>query len=244
MNTARFTFAATALCAAFLLPVSPLAASETKPGTISVSAAGTANIAPDMAVINLSVVREGKTAREALTANNKAMKAVLDAMKQRGIEERDLQTSNFSIQPRYFYPKPKNNVQQPPKIVGYIVSNALTLRVRDLTALGEIMDEAVTLGVNQGGGISFTNSDPETALTEARKSAMQKAIAKAKTLTEAAGVGLGRILAISENSNQPRPRPIAMARAQAKFAEDAAVPVASGENSYRVTVSVQWEISQ
>lgn len=211
---------------------------------ISVSATGMADVAPDMAIINLTVLRQADTAREALDANTDAMAQVLDAMRGEGIEDRDLQTANFNIQPRIVYPEPTNGVRPPPVITGYDVSNSLTVRVRDLDRLGAILDQSVTLGVNQGGGIMFTNDDPAAALDEARTEAMQIAIAKAQTLTEAAGIGLGRILSIAENSNQPRPVPMARSDMAMVAAEAAPVPIAAGENTYRVTVNVTFELAQ
>lgn len=209
---------------------------------ISVAATGTANLEPDMAVLTLGVVSEAETAREALDANSTAMQKVLDAMKAKGIEERDLQTSNFSIQPKYSYNKLSSGGSDAPKIEGYDVRNALTVRVRDLESLGTIIDESVTLGVNQGGQILFTNDNPDDALADARTDAMHGAIAKARTLTEAAGVELGRILDISEQSHQAQPQPISrMAMAEAV---PSTVPVAAGENSYSVTVNVTFEIMQ
>ena len=172
-----------------------------RPGQISVSAQGRISAAPDMAVMQLSVVREGKTAREALTANNKAMADIVGEMKKEGVESRDLQTAGISIQPRYEYHNNSNGRQKPPKIVGYIVSNALTVRVRDLESIGTLLDRSVTLGVNQGGNIRFMVEDTETLLQEARLKAMKNAIAKAEALTGAAGVKLGRILSISESKS-------------------------------------------
>ena len=237
------------LSAAFMLgmlaaPLSAAHADDHKPGTIAVSATGSATVAPDMAILNLTVQREGETAREALTANNNAMAGVLAAMRDAGIEDRDLQTSNFNIQPRYIYPKPQKNTQPlPPQIVGYLVYNSLTVRVRDLEKLGSILDESVSLGVNSGGNVTFTTDKPGPIIEMARKNAMAQALAKAKTLTESAGVELGRILEISEQNRQ-QPRPRAMARAEASFAKDASVPIASGENSYSITVNVRWELEQ
>ena len=216
------------------------------PATISVSGTGTTSVAPDMAIVSFGVLREGKTAREALTKNNKAMEKVLASMKAQGIEDKDLQTSNFNIQPRYQYFRPdKDGHQKPPKIVGYVVSNNLTVRVRNMENVGEILDLVVSLGVNSGGNIQFTNHDKKAILEKARIAAVKDARSKAKILTETAGAGLGKIISISENSNQPHPRPIAHARA-AKFesAADAAVPIASGENSYNVHVNITWEIAQ
>ncbi len=221
----------------------PALAEEAAQPTISVSATGTAHVAPDMAVLNLAVQREAKTARKALDANNMAMAEVLAAMRKAGIADRDLQTSNFNIQPRYHYPKSSSGGQRPLRIVGYVVHNGLTVRVRKLVELGAILDQSVSLGVNSGGAVTFTTDKPEPIIEQARKSAVERAIAKARTLTAAAGVKLGRILEISESSRRtPQPRP--MARMESAMARDQAVPIASGENSYSVSVNVRWALIQ
>ncbi len=211
---------------------------------ILVTGQGSVDVAPDMAMLALTVTREAETAREALDANSAAMKDVLDAMKAEGIKARDLQTTGFSIQPKYFYPQQQSSsTREPPRIVGYTVRNSLTVRVRDIASLGQILDKSVTLGVNEGGNISFTNDDPSAALTEARVLAMKDALAKAETLTEAGGVKVGILLEISEQSFNPRPMP--MARAERSMAMSAdAVPVATGENTYRVSVNVTFAIDQ
>ena len=211
---------------------------------ILVTGQGSVDVAPDMAVLMLTVTREAETARAALDANSAAMNDVLAAMKAEGIEARDLQTSGFSIQPRYIYPSPRSSAErEPPRIVGYTVRNSLTVRVRDIDAVGEILDTSVTLGVNEGGNIMFTNQDPSAAITQARIKAMKDAVAKAKTLAEAAGVKTGKLLEISEQSYSPRPKP--MARAEMSMARSAdTVPVAAGENTYKVTVNVSYAIDQ
>lgn len=210
---------------------------------IRVSGEGEASVAPDMAILTLSVVRNGETAEKALAANNAAMKEVLGALKASGIADRDLQTSNFSIYPQYRHVEPKGGVMPPPQIVGYEVSNTLTLKVRELAKLGGLIDQSVKLGVNQGGQIAFINDNPDKAMTEARKAAVAKALDKAKTLTEAAGVRLGRIVEINENTARPMPPQPMMRMAMAKEAADA-VPVAGGENTYTVTVNVTFALEQ
>ena len=174
--------------------------SPSQPGLITVTGEGVAKKAPDMAVITLTVLREGETARAALDANNSAMGSVLSAMEADGIAEKDLQTSGFSIQPRYSTPSDNKKKPQAPEIVGYQVSNTLSVRIHDLSKVGDILDQSVSLGVNQGGNILFTNEDPSQAMSEARKGAMADAIAKAKALTDAAGVTLGPISRITEQS--------------------------------------------
>ena len=204
-----------------------------------VSGQGSDAIPPDMAVVSLTVTREAKTARAALDANSAAMKKVIEAMKAHGVAERDLQTANFSITPNY--PRYRNDRDEPPRISGYTVRNGLTVRVRDLASVGIVLDKAVSLGVNEGGNIQFTNADPEEALTRARVRAVEAARRKAQTLADAAGVTLGEVLEINEQSHGGSPVP--MARAEMRLAAADSVPVAGGENTYRVSVNMTFAIA-
>lgn len=227
---------------AFSLSFAASADESNPPPRILVTGEGSVDIAPDMAVLTLTVTRQADTARAALDANSSAMTEVQKAMRSAGIENRDMQTSGFSIQPNYVYPVPKSNSErEPPQIAGYTVRNSLTVRVRDISAVGAILDKSVSLGVNEGGNIAFTNADPSAAITQARTSAVQDAIAKADTLANAAGVRRGRLLEISEQTYNPRPRPmVEMAMGRASDS----VPVAAGENTYKVSVSATYAIDQ
>lgn len=230
-----------ALAAAIALPAAAAHAQPAQnqpPARIIVTGEGEKTVAPDLALLSLSVMREAKTAREALDANNDAMAAVIAAMKAAGIEDRDLQTSGIQITPRYNFNNRPDGSQEA-ELVAYQVTNTLSVRVRDLAKAGDILDKSVSLGVNQGGGINFTNDDPSAVLTEARKLAVEDAIAKAKVLSEAAGVKLGRVLEIADQSFQPRPMPMAKSVA---FDSARAVPIQAGENSYNVQVNVTFEI--
>lgn len=241
-NRLAFALAGTALFGAAALISAPAMAQQNsaQPSPrISVNGEGEVSVAPDMAILNLTVLREGDTARAALTASSDAMKQVLAALKEAGIAERDLQTSGLNIQPRFAQPGKERNVE--PKITGYTVSNGLTVRVRTLTDAGAILDKAVSLGVNQGGGIVFAKDDLKPTLTEARKLAVADAIARAKTLAEAADIKLGKILSIEEQSALPRPMPYGAPMRMA--ASDASVPLAAGENTYRTQVNVVFEIA-
>ncbi|GLR59500.1 SIMPL domain-containing protein [Rhizobium indigoferae] len=235
----------TALLALPLAAAAPAFAQEMKPRepVISVTGDGESSVAPDMAIVNFAVVKQAKTAREALDENNKAMNDVLSALKSGGIAERDLQTSGFSIQPQYNYPQPVDGQQQQPQLIGYQTINSVTVRLRDLAKLGAVIDQSVSLGINQGGDIQFTNDKPDAAIEEARKNAVAEAVKKAKTLSEAAGVKLGRIIEISENVPRAMPQPVYRATMM-KEASDAAVPVQSGENNYNVSVTVTFAIEQ
>ena len=219
--------------------VAPASASSS-PGEIRATGEADARMAPDMATVQLTVTREAATAREALDANSAAMAEVIAAMKTAGVAERDLQTSNFGIQPRYVYPKPRN--EKPPVIAGYRVRNTLSVTVRELDDLGELLDQSVSLGVNEGGSVSFGNSDPSAAIAAARADAVRDAMGRAKTLAGAAGVKLGDIISIAEQTGGYYPRPVMMSRAVA--AEADAVPIAAGVNSYKVTVQLSIAIEQ
>jgi uncharacterized protein YggE len=210
---------------------------------IVVSGEGQSAISPDTALVTLSVVKQAKSAHDALDQNNKAMGAVLATLKDSGIAERDMQTSGFSIQPQYNYQNGTDGQPKTPELVGYQATNSLSVRVRDLSKLGGLIDQAVSLGINQGGDIQFINDKPDSALEAARKDAVANALAKAKTLSEAAGVKLGRVIEISEDSNRPAPQPVFRA-AMMKQATDSVVPVQSGENTYSVNVSVTYAIEQ
>jgi len=235
----RLTFAALALA---MPPMSSVSAheSEKKEPVIVVSGQGDTSVVPDLAIVNLSVAETAKTAREALDINNSAMTAVTKALKDQGIVARDMQTSGLSIHPQYSYPQNEDGTPKLPVLNGYTVTNGLTVRVRDLAKLGAIIDQSVTSGVNQGGDIRFTNDDPEKALEQARTEAVKNAATKAKTLADAAGVKLGRVVEINESAGGADPQP--MIRMQmAKEAADA-VPIAAGENTYVVNVSVTFAI--
>lgn len=215
------------------------AAQSQPPPRIVVLGEGEAVATPDMALLSLSVMREAATAREALDSNNAAMASVISAMRAFGIEERDLQTAGIQINPRYNYSN-KPDGTQTAELVAYQVTNTLSVRIRDLQKTGEVLDRSVSLGVNQGGGISFANDDPSAVIAQAREKAVSDAFAKAKTLSQAAGVTLGRVLEISEQGSAPPPGPI-LAKA-IPFDSAAAVPVQAGENAYRVQVNVIFEL--
>ena len=227
-----------ALAAAIAFPAMAGATDSLPPPRIIVTGEGEATTPPDLALLSLSVMREAKTARAALDANNDAMAAVISAMKAAGIADRDLQTAGIQINPRYNYTN-KADGSQEAELVAYQVTNTLSVRVRDVDKTGDVLDKAVSLGVNQGGGITFTNDDPKATMTDARKKAVADAMAKAKTLAEAAGVSLGRVLEITDQNVGPAPMPMS---AKAFDGARAAVPVQAGENSYNVQVTVTFEL--
>ncbi len=224
----------------------PVTAGQSPAPAINVNGSGHVNLSPDMAVLELTITRNAKTAAEALKQNSRAMNQVVETLQASGIEARDLQTSGFAIQPDYVYSDSSSKRSASKStIVGYTVRNSLTVRVRDIDATGALLDTVVTLGVNDGGNITLTNADPSAAIEQARVLAMKDALSKARTLAEAAGVGLGPIQSIRENSYQPGPQPVRAAyRGMALAAEPAPTPIVAGENRYEVQVSLSIAIDQ
>src|SRR6267378_100667 len=226
----RTALAAAALAAALL--TAPALAQVIPPAAISVTGEATVSVPPDLAEIDGGVTSEAKTAREASDANNAAMGKVLQALKGAGIEAKDVQTSRLSLQPQS-----APNRSGPPAIVGYRASNRVTIRVRDVTKVANVIDTLVAAGANDIGGINFMVSQASKLLDEAREQAMADARRKAEIYAKAAGVTLGTPLSISEEG---APGPTPYRKMVAGMA--ASAPVAQGEEMLRVTVSVSWAI--
>jgi uncharacterized protein YggE len=204
--------------------------------SITVAGTGESHGKPDFAQVQLGVVTEAPTAAEALRKNNEAMSQLIVMIRKRGIEDKDLQTVQFNVAPRYKYDK---NQQEPPKIAGYQVTNEVHVKVRNLLALGAFLDETVSLGANQVRGISFGVAEPAQLMDEARKKAIADAQRRARIYAEAAGVKLGKPFRIDEKAGG-RPGPYPVARMEAAAAS--AVPIAPGEQTFSVTVTVSYVI--
>jgi uncharacterized protein YggE len=217
----------------FACAISP-AFAETQPPAISVSGEATISVPPDLAEINGGVTTEAKNARDASAANNKAMSAVLQALKASGVAEKDIQTSRLSLQPQSAPIKGNNG---PMQIVGYRASNRVTVTVRDVTKVANAIDALVSSGANDISGISFMVSQASKLLDVARAKAIDDAHRKADIYARAAGVTLGAPLSISE---QGMPGPMPYRKMAAAMADSA--PVAPGEETLRVSVSVSYEI--
>ena len=228
----RMALAAVALAGTLL--TAPVLAQVVPPATISVTGEATVSVPPDLAEIDGGVTSEAKTAREASEANNAAMGKVLQALKGAGIEEKDVQTSRLSLQPQS-----APNRTGPPAISGYRASNRVTIRVRDVAKVANAIDTLVGAGANEIGGINFVVSQASKLLDEAREQAVADARRKAEIYAKAAGVTLGAPLSISEESNSA---PVPYRRMAAGMAVSA--PVAQGEETLAVTVSVSWAIKQ
>ncbi len=231
MNAITRTIVAAAAAVGFC--AAPAQAQVVPPATVSVSGEATVSVPPDLAQIDGGVSSDAKTAREAFDANNAAMGKVLLTLKSAGIEEKDIQTSRLSLQPQSAPARSSG----PPVIVGYRASNRVTIRVRDVTKVANVIDTLVGAGANDVGGINFMVSNASKLLDEAREQAIADARRKAEIYAKAAGVTLGTPVSISEESS---PGPIAYRRMAAGM--PASAPVAQGEETLQVRVSVSWAI--
>ncbi len=211
----------------------PAAADEAR--RITVTGEGRVEAKPDLATLTLGVTTEGTTAAEAMAANSMQLGVVLEQLRVAGIEERDLQTSGLSLNPDWQMPEGETEA----RIVRYIATNTLTVRVRALDTLGGLLDRAVSDGANTFNGLSFGLADPEPALAEARKRAVDDAMARARLMTQAAGVTLGPVVSISEGGGFSPPMPMFRMEADAATA---AVPVAAGEISTSASVTMVFAL--
>ncbi len=208
------------------------------PPSVSVTGEGHAYARPDQAQISMGVVSDSKTAAIALKNNSEKMTKLIATLKVKGIAEKDILTSNFSVNPQYRYDNV--NGQQRPSIIGYQVSNDVQVKIRNLPTLGDILDAVVTAGANNVNGISFSLAEPDGVLDQARQKAMSDAKRKAELYAGAAGVKVGRVLYITESSGtvQP-PRPMMMQAARASMES---VPISSGEQESTASITVVYAI--
>lgn len=205
--------------------------------TLSLSATGSVNVAPDIAFLTAGVSTEGASAEAAMKANATAMNGVFGALEKAGIDKKDMQTSSFSVQPRYNY---SSSGKTPPKVSGYTASNQLSVKVSDLDTLGETIDALVAAGGNTFSGLRFSLEDEDAARDQARELAMREAIARAELYAASTGFEVARIVTISE-SGGAAPQPLAMVQTRALTSAEA-TPIASGEVGYSVTVNVTFEL--
>jgi len=205
----------------------------------SITVVGTGKVfaMPDMAQIQVGVVTQSKSAAEALDANNRSMDDLFGTLKDHGIAEKDMQTSQFNVSPVY---RGDNQGRRAPEIVAYEVRNVVEIKVRRVSTLGAILDEVVGQGANQVHGIGFTLADPTETLDRARREAMADARRKAKLYAEAADLALGPARLIQEQQ-QFIPQPMMYGMARGAMAEQA-VPVASGEQEFQATVTVTYSV--
>jgi uncharacterized protein len=217
-----------------VLPASAQDTMPTMPNLITVTGEGEVAIVPDLAIFSCGVTTTGKTAREASEANAKMMGAVMGVLKGANIPDQDMQTSRLSLQPL------RDGKHNEPRITGFQASNQVSVRIRDLTKISDLVDRVVAAGANDISGVQFLVSSQSKLLDQARRTAMADAKRKADTYAKAANVILGPPISIIEEGAE-LPAPLVMMRA-AKA--ETATPISPGEQIKRISVSVSYELQR
>jgi uncharacterized protein YggE len=209
--------------------------------TITVVGQGSVRVQPDIAQVSIGVETSSETAAEAVKENETQMEAILAALKEAGIAEKDIQTMNYSV---YF----ERNPEPMPRAVGtesgqvtpqYRVSNMVNVTIRDLEKVGDVLDAVIEAGANNIWGVSFSLDDPKSAQADARTEAITDAAARAEALAGLSGVKLGPVMAISEvisGGSYPVPQ-VMLERAAA-----GAGPISPGELEIGYQVQVTYFI--
>jgi uncharacterized protein len=187
--------------------------------------------------VRSGVTTSAKNVKDAVESNSKTMAAIITALTESGIAQKDIQTAQFSIQPVYS----SQDQHAESKLTAYRVSNQVIAKIRHIDKLGDVLDRLAAAGATDVWNIDFMVSDPSKALDEAREAAIADARRKAEVFARAAGVGLGRVVSIEEEG--PAVEPLTTrARAMATTRDTVAVPVASGENTLRAVVTVGFDL--
>lgn len=231
-------FAAGLAVALFAQGTGPAAAQAltAPPRQIAVQGEGQASAAPTEAFVSGGVQIQARTAREAMDGNSRTMRQVQEALRQAGIADREVSSSALSLQPQVEYPSGGR-----PRVTGYVAGHRLRVRLRDLAALGDVLDRMVGAGMNQIDGLQLSVPDWSAKVDEAREAAVADARRKAEVLAKAAGARLGKVLSITESGGSV-PAPMAVARQRSASYSGEAVPVASGDQTFRLSVSISWEL--
>jgi uncharacterized protein len=213
-------------------------AAEAVAPRITVTGEATLAVIPDRAQITAGVTTQGRTAGEALAANTQAMKAVVAAARAAGIAEPDIATARFSVMPVHAFSPAQTPTPEPPRVVAYRVSNQVTVKLREPSQAGDLLDRLIAAGATDVGGVSFTVHEPEKMLNTARPQAIADARQKAELYAKAASARVGRALRIEEaNESQPVFRSM-----QREAMGASATPISPGEAMLKVSVSVTFEL--
>jgi uncharacterized protein YggE len=230
------TILAMSACAS--IPASA-AGTDTNIRTLNASGEGKVYLVPDIAYVNIGVHSEAATVAEALKDNNAQAQAIQQALTGMGVDAKDIQTSAFNV-----YPMQKQNPQagspDTTPVTVYVVDNSVSVTVRDLSKLGDLLDKVVSSGANNINGIQFDVANKDAALSEARKQAIQDAQRQAQEIASAAGVVLGPIQSLNVSA-VPNPGPLYAGKGGFATAESS-VPVSAGQLLITASANVTYII--
>ncbi|MCC6905988.1 MAG: SIMPL domain-containing protein [Anaerolineae bacterium] len=218
------------------------AASGGTTNTISVSGYGEATAAPDIAYIGLGVDVADENVGTAVESSNATVQRIIDALKEAGVDEKDIQTTNFNVWQEDRYDPATG---QPTGVKIYHVNNTLTVKVRDISLVSDIIDKGLAAGANQVNSLSFGIEETRPLETEARAAAIEDARARAEEMAAALGVRLGNVVYVSDSTGYGQPvlrSDVASAAAGGMGGGAGAPPISEGQLVVGVTVSISYEI--
>ena len=239
LSIACLTVAVLICCSVFTLPAGADAAAGGGAGTIEVTGKGAVKAMPDIAVLYLGVTTSGPTTA-VQDENSKTMEKVLDSVKRLGVNEKDIKTAGYYMNPDYDYGA---DYREKGRIVGYTVYNTVEVKVRDIDKAGDVLAAASTAGANVNNGISFTLSNIDEYYNQALKNAYANAKDKAQTLAGAMGVSVGLPVKVTEGYNYYAPAAYANydSGVMAESGGGRAVPVSQGELEITANITAVYE---
>jgi len=208
-------------------------------GEISVSGTGAINVNPDVAYISLGVSTKGIDPKATLEENNRSIAAVISAVREKGVAEKDIRTTDFNMYPDYNYGLSEFKDQ----ILGYTVSNNVSIVVRDITVVGDVLGAAADAGANVSGGVQFGMLDNSEAYNEALGLAIKNAVGKAEAIAGALGKSIGSPSSVSEAVNYYSPY-YAAAENLSMNAAVGSVPVQTGKLTVSANVQMVYEFTK
>lgn len=206
---------------------------------ITVSGEGKVYAKPDVALINLGVTTDGQTVADVTVSNTNKMNAVIDAVKALKVADKDIQTTNYNLSPKYNYTEKSGQVFQ-----GYTLTQNIQVKVRDFSKVGDILTAGTTKGANLVGDLQFTIDNPQQFKNQARAKAIAQAKANAQNLTKTSGIELGKLINVYENSN-PSYSMYNKVMGMGGASLDSAAPtptVQPGQQEIDVTVNLTYQV--
>ena len=228
-------------------PVAARAHDEFRPETptVTVSATGSLTLPPDQVFVTFGMDTAARSLADAQRQNNAVMTKIMERLRDQNIEKERIQTSSFTVSPQYKPPPRRSSDASPvpPEIIGYLMSNTVTVEVRNLEKIGKVIEDVLAAGVNHFQGLHWALRDEQPARLNALKSAAAKAHEKAAILSEALGVKLVRVLSVTEGGHVVRPAPHMARSMMAMDTGGGEPPISPGEMKVEATVTLVYEIA-
>ena len=211
---------------------------ENAPQDFSVSGEAKAYIKPDVAVFSLGVRTEGFKSADVVSENNRKMNAIIEAIKNEGVDEKDIKTTGYNLYPQYDYTEARGRV-----FAGYVLDQQVTVKVRNFDKISSVLDKATSSGANTVGDLQFTLDNPESARAEARENAIKQAKEKAENIAKSSGLKLLKLVNVSE-SYGGYPMPLyGMGGAVLEKSDSSIAPdIQPGQQEINVTVYLTYRV--